>query len=211
MGSPGFVHVTRVVGMRGIGQDRAAVIETADGLVIALADGAGGTANGALAAQAVIDAVTAAAHAQPAWEVLLSQLDREPARLGQGQTTAVVLSVTRDGIRGASVGDSEAWVLRRGMTVRLTEDQVRKPLVGGGGVRPVAIHAAPLAGGTLVVASDGLFRHARSTQITQVATGASDLDAAAQSLVASAQRPTGGLQDDIAIVLVRESVLAQQA
>jgi hypothetical protein len=67
------------------GQDRAAVIVRPDGLVIALADGAGGTGNGAEAAQAVIDAVAAGRD----WQ----ELDDDPARLGHGQTTAVVLSL----------------------------------------------------------------------------------------------------------------------
>jgi len=49
------------------GQDRAVVIERPDGVVIALADGAGGTGAGAESAQAVIDAVVrAAAVAAPA-------------------------------------------------------------------------------------------------------------------------------------------------
>jgi serine/threonine protein phosphatase PrpC len=210
MGSRDFLHVTKVIAMRGSGQDRAAVIETGDGIVIALADGAGGTANGGLAAQAVIDAVTAAAHAPPAWDALLSELDRDPARLGHGQTTAVVLSVTGDGIHGASVGDSEAWVLYGAVAVRLTDGQVRKPLLGAGG-RPVAIHAGALSGGTLLVASDGLFRYVRSTQLILIASGGSDLDAAARSLVDAAQRPTGGLQDDIAIVLACEATTSPQA
>jgi serine/threonine protein phosphatase PrpC len=63
--SNGLVHVTTVVGVRGAGQDRAGVQEVGDRVVIALADGAGGTRGGAKAAQAVVDAVFAAASQGP--------------------------------------------------------------------------------------------------------------------------------------------------
>jgi serine/threonine protein phosphatase PrpC len=50
-----------------------------DGVVIALADGAGGTGHGEVAAQAVIDAVTQGAPAGRAWSALLEELDRDGA------------------------------------------------------------------------------------------------------------------------------------
>jgi len=36
----------------------------------------------------------------------LAELDRDAARLGGGQTTAIILSVTSTGVVGAAVGDS---------------------------------------------------------------------------------------------------------
>lgn len=198
-----FAHTVLVVAMRGTGQDRAAVLETDDGLLIGLADGAGGTGHGAIAAQAVIDAISHTASAPPSWTALLSQLDRDPRRLGLGQTTAVVVSVTRDGIRGASVGDSAAWLLRGSHIDDLTAGQARKPLLGAG-CQPVALHAGPLAGATLLVASDGLFRYAKPADILHIASSP-DLAAAATALVDLVRLPTGGLQDDVAIVLVRET------
>src|SRR5689334_15627861 len=115
-----FMHIVAGAAMRGAGQDRAAVVEVPDGLVRARADGARGTAHGALAAQAGIDAVTAAAHgarsaapsaAAAPWPALLSLLDSDPARIGHGQTTAIILSITPHALHGASVGDSAAWLL----------------------------------------------------------------------------------------------------
>ena len=198
-----FAHTVLVIAMRGTGQDRAAVLETDDGLVVALADGAGGTGNGAVAAQAVIDAIATTASAPPAWTALLSQLDHDPRRLGLGQTTAILLSVTRHGLRGASVGDSAAWLLRGSHLDDLTAGQARKPLLGAG-CHPVAIHAGPLAGATLLVASDGLFRYAKPADVLHVASGP-DLAAASAALVDLVRLPTGSLQDDVAIVLVRET------
>jgi serine/threonine protein phosphatase PrpC len=210
-----FRHAVAIAALRGAGQDRAAVLEIADGLVIALADGAGGTANGALAAQAVIDAAASASAAagapatpgttttSPSWSALLSELDRDPARLGHGQTTAIVLAVTRGAVRGASVGDSTAWLLHGSDIDDLTDGQTRKPLLGAGS-HPFTIAAAPIGDGTLLVASDGLVRYARPADIARIASGP-DLAAAAHALVELVRLPSGGLQDDISVVLVREA------
>ena len=85
-------YVIKIQSMRGEGQDRAAVFERDDGgLTIALADGAGGTSNGDLAAQAVLDTVQVLAGSDADWSVILQTLDRDTGRLHGGQTTAVVV------------------------------------------------------------------------------------------------------------------------
>jgi hypothetical protein len=124
MPAPRFAHVVEVVGARGEGQDRARVFETDDGIVIALADGAGGTANGATAAEAIIDAVGAAGPGVD-WSMLLTDLDEDGKRMGGGQSTAVILSIAASGIVGASVGDSGAWSIRGSDVIDLTEGQTR--------------------------------------------------------------------------------------
>jgi serine/threonine protein phosphatase PrpC len=194
-----MLHAIKIEQARPDGQDRARVVEVDDGLVIALADGAGGTGNGAVAAQAVVDAIAGSRALD--WTALLPELDADGARLGHGESTAVALAVTGAGIRGASVGDSEAWLVRGDDIVELTEHQARKPLVGGGAT-PIAFQAGPLAGATLVVASDGLFRYGNRRDIARIATGA-DLVAAANALVDLVRLRTGALQDDVSIVLVR--------
>jgi hypothetical protein len=51
-----------------------------------------------------------------------------------GQTAAVVVEVRHGGgIAGASVGDCEAWIFAGEHKIALTENQVRKPLLGEGG------------------------------------------------------------------------------
>ncbi len=195
-----FSHATELCPRRGAGQDRVAVSATRDRVVIALADGAGGTAGGERAADAVIEAVRAAQTDD--WTAVLTELELDPDRLGPGQTTAVVITVTRDGIHGASAGDSGAWVIRDGQIEDLTRGQQRKPLIGDHSIaRPFS--AGPLAGGTLLVASDGLLRYARPDAIARVATGP-DLAAAARELVALVRLPSGEVPDDVAIVLCRE-------
>lgn len=198
----GFVHISTVVGARGAGQDRVGVRELDDGIVIALADGAGGTGGGAQAAQAVIDAVLAAAPTVPAWSSFLAELDPAVMRLG-GETTAIALSVTRAEIVGAAVGDSGAWIIRDDGVEDLTAAQERKPLLGGG-CMPVEVRSGSLAGGTLLVASDGLLKYAREARIASVVRGA-ELAAAAHALVELVRLRSGALQDDVSIILCRES------
>src|SRR5215468_5569678 len=130
-GAP-IVHAVAMASVRRKGQDRARVFEVGDDRIIVLADGAGGTGNGALAAQAIVDAVGAATHATQDWCALLADLDRDGNRLGHGESTAVILAIRGGTISGASVGDSGAWLLRESDVIDLTEGQRRKPLVGSG-------------------------------------------------------------------------------
>jgi len=201
--SASFSYAIEVVAQRGAGDDRAVVVPLHAGVVIALADGAGGTGNGGLAAQAVIDAVTEGMWKSRAWPTLLSEIDRDAARLRGGQTTAVVVHVTEDEIVGASVGDSGAWVIRGSQIEDLTEGQIRKPLLGSG-CHPLAVRAAALGSGTLLVASDGLLRYAKPADIARVAAGA-DLAVAAREMVALVRLGSGALQDDVSVVLCREA------
>jgi serine/threonine protein phosphatase PrpC len=92
-------HVVRIHPARGAGQDRAVVVPRGANVMIVLADGAGGTARGADAAQRVVDRLTLDVNA----------LDTELAALG-GQSTVVAIEVDRSMLRGVSVGDSEAWI-----------------------------------------------------------------------------------------------------
>lgn len=200
-------HAIEVAAVTGTGQDRARVFACDDGLVVALADGAGGTGNGARAAEAIIDAVGDVGSATHDWCALLQALDRDAARLGHGQSTAVILSVGATGISGASVGDSGAWQVRGTDVLDLTEGQRRKPLVGGG-CTPFPVRSPPLDGGTLLVASDGLFRYANSGELARLAS-AEDLGAGARALVDLVRLPSGALQDDVAVVLVREVTAAR--
>jgi PPM family protein phosphatase len=197
-----IAHAVEIAGATGGGQDRARVFELGDELVIALADGAGGTSNGATAAQALVDAVGALGRTAHDWSAQLDELDRDPQRLGSGQSTAVIVSI-RDGVlSGASVGDSGAWLLQGPSVIDLTEGQQRKPLVGDGCV-PWRIPPMRLDGRTLLVASDGLLRYAKRADIVRIASG-EDLHAAARALIEVVRLANGTLQDDVAVVLCRE-------
>lgn len=203
MASPRWLHAVVVRGARGAGQDRAAVAPVGDELIVALADGAGGTGGGDVAAQAIVDAAVAAAPARPTWATLLDELDGDP-RLGGGQATAVLLTFGDAGLAGASVGDSGAWIVDGDRVVDLTAHQQRKPLVGSGAL-PVAFMHGPVGDATLLVASDGLWKYAPHAALARAAR-APGLDDAARALLDLVRLPDGGLQDDVAIVLVRRGL-----
>jgi serine/threonine protein phosphatase PrpC len=186
----------------GSGQDRAVVVPRANDVVIALADGSGGTANGGAAAQAVIDAVMRRPEACTDVASLLYELD-DPERVQHGETTAVILVASSTLITGASVGDSGAWVIDDDSMIELTESQKRKPFLGAG-CTPVAFSNPFPPGSTLLVASDGLWRYTKPRDIARVVRG-QPLELAARALVDLARLPSGGLQDDISIVLCRRA------
>ena len=196
--------------MRTDGQDRVVVFGRDEWLVVALADGAGGTSNGAFAAQAVVDAARDLARpgdrSPEDCVALLQALDADPRRLHGGQTTAVLLVLDDVGLVGASAGDSEAWLVDPDQRIKsLTANQLRKPLVGSGAqVTPFRDTALGRAGAeiTLLVASDGLFRFAAAADIARIVVG-DDLATAAEQLVSLVRTPTGALLDDISLVLVR--------
>ena len=202
MASGRFIHVTEIVGRRGVGQDRAVARTTGDGVLIALADGAGGTGGGAEAAQAVVDRVAESAASGSNWSLVLEEIDQDRARLYGWESTAIVIFVTPAGVEGASVGDSGAWVIRGTEIEDLTARQVRKPLVGAG-CTPSAIRGGTLGGGTLLVASDGLLKYAKPSDISRIA-GGTDLPEVARALIELVRLRSGQLQDDVSIVLCRE-------
>lgn len=196
----GLEYAVAIEDCRSAGQDRAAVLHNEDGIIVALADGAGGTANGAQAAEAVINAVENTRAVEPA--ALLYELD-DPERVGYGETTAVIVSVHGETLDGASVGDSGAWIINPEGVIDLTRDQLRKPLVGAG-CTPVVFSNAFNFGSTLLVASDGLLRYAKPSEIVRVAQHAS-IEEAIRALIDVVRLRSGELQDDISIVLVRHA------
>lgn len=181
-------------------EDRAAHFTTASGGVLVVADGAGGTGDGAHAAAAVITAVAAdlELHGADAWAALLARID---AALPNGETTAVIAAITGDEIHGASVGDSGAWLIDVHGHDELTHGQRRKPLLGSRRAVPVPF-TARLGAATLLLASDGLLHYAPAQRITAL-TAASELPGLASRLCDLVRLRSGALPDDVAILLAR--------
>jgi len=185
-------------------EDRGSVRVSGNRVLIAVADGVGGMSGGAAAAElAVLRIMAHGLSPDPAALVsLLREADRrvyeEP---DAGETTVVAAVVTPHEIAGASVGDSEAWLVTDRGRVDLTGNQRFVPTLGSAGAVPIPfVHRGP--GGTLLVATDGLFGYAPAEKICAAARG-EDLDAAARALVDLARLPNGTLQDDITVVLCR--------
>ncbi|MBI4952305.1 MAG: protein phosphatase 2C family protein [Myxococcales bacterium] len=194
-------------------EDRLAVHHVRGGIVVVVADGAGGVSGGGEAAEVALHQVGAAL-AQPGLEPFVSgswvevhrEADREIERDGvAGETTCVVVAISDDGqLVGASCGDSGALVVERGGAADdLTRDQHRKRRLGTGRAVPVAFERATLRG-TLVVATDGLLAYARPSVVAEVVLGAQgDLEEVVRALVECVRPPgRGELIDDVAVVVV---------
>ncbi len=201
MPAPRLYISSEVAAQRGWSQDRVAQLRRGDSLVLVVADGAGGTAGGGDASAAVLDQVRQVRRGEVDWRAVLRRADAAIAARGGGRSTAVVVEVGRRGLRGASVGDSEAWLIGPRKITRLTAQQPRKPLLGAGDARPFAFRSPPLRD-TLLLASDGLFGYAPPAEIARIARG-SPLSALPRRLIARVRLPSGGLWDDVAVVLCR--------
>jgi serine/threonine protein phosphatase PrpC len=204
---------TTSASFRSASEDRLAVHHVPDGLVVVVADGAGGIPGGGLAADLVLVQVERAVtrksfepYVSSSWIDLLSLVDMAAEQdRAAGETTAVVVAVTDSGlVVGASCGDSGALLVRKDGTVDdLTQDQHRKKRLGSGSAVPVGFDR-PTLDGTLVVASDGLLGYARPNVVAEVVLATENVDEAASSLVARVRLPSGSLMDDVTIVLVRD-------
>ncbi len=185
----------------GEGEDRVAFDVDPHGAFIAVADGSGGRAGGAAAADRLIAAARAAAPRDAAAMMdVISSVDVALAHEADGETAAVLVRLYRDGsVLSVGVGDSGALILDGATWIDTRESQPRKPLVGSGVAVPVAVKSSRCD--ALVVATDGLLAYARWDAIVGLA--GSDDPHAVRALVDAARLPSGGLSDDVAVVLAR--------
>lgn len=175
-------------------------------LLVMVADGAGNSAAGETAAAALAASVEGAQWPDVVSADfcvdLLANWDAEIAAAGHGgESTCVVLIADSGRIVGASVGDSEAWFDDGVRSICLTESQRRKPLLGSGESVPVGF-AQAISTGTLLVASDGLFKYVSAQDIQRLIRQES-LVHAADGLVASPRLASGSWPDDLGLVLSR--------
>jgi serine/threonine protein phosphatase PrpC len=192
-------------------QDRAETIETPSALVVVLADGAGGMGGGAEAADLLVQTAkewVGAAEKPPDetdWCLWLAEMDSALERDRRaGETTGVCLSISASGIAGASVGDSEAWLLDSTGTIRLTRRQRRKPLLGSGEAFPVPFTARDVSG-DLLVASDGLFNYTSAEQIER-AFSEPNPARVTDRLIELVRLRSGEFWDDVTVVVLRDLV-----
>jgi len=189
----------------GRGEDRIETVVLPDRSVFVVADGAGGVLGGATAAETICKAVADWCRQGKAvdWPDWLSHIDREMSgSKACGLAAAVIIEIKNDGkIAGASVGDCEAWVFVNGTSPRnLTAGQIRKPLLGEGAAIPVGFEGSA-NGGTLLAATDGLWKYLNRSRIAE-AISIRPLETAAEALINGARLRSGALQDDVAVAIV---------
>ncbi|WP_236518211.1 hypothetical protein [Sandaracinus amylolyticus] len=182
-------------------EDRVELAIARDHVRLALSDGAGGTAHGASAASRVVRlAFDRDATSDPV--AAIARVDAELASQASGEATAVVIEVELGATslvgRGASAGDSRAWIVSSDRIDELTAGQRRKPLVGSGRVVAVPFFGE---GPSLLVASDGLGA-SEAVLASCVREGG---DALGWSLVDTARLPSGALGDDVSAIVIRRA------
>lgn len=193
-------------------EDRLAIHQLDGGVAVVVADGAGGMGGGGRAADLTVKIVGEAIQhgafnvfcADPWVELLIHADGIVASDRHAGETTIVVVVIAEDGrVVGASCGDSGAVVVTTsGDLDELTSKRHGKRRLGSGRAMPVAFERAVLDG-TLVAATDGLFSFARPEVIARIAVEYEDLDETGEALVRAVRLPSGTLQDDLAVVVVR--------
>jgi serine/threonine protein phosphatase PrpC len=164
-----------------------------------VADGAGGTADGAAAAEAVQEALRALPPSLAKFDAvqLLQRLDQQLLHIGE--TTAVVAMVCDGKVMGASVGDSGAWLIGDHDCIDLTEQQRRKPLLGSGNALPVEF-GPELLSSRLLLASDGLLKYVPRSHICELVRSLPVAEVG-DALLTAARLPSGRLWDDVAVIV----------
>jgi hypothetical protein len=123
------------------------------------------------------------------------------SQIGPGESTAVVVDVQADRICGASVGDSQAWVIKDNTIADLTAHQQRKPLLGSGEADPVGFLHGRLDG-LLIAASDGFCNYVKRTEMVRIIPF-EDFAILPKRLVSLVRLRSGALNDDVGIVVCR--------
>jgi hypothetical protein len=176
-----------------------------------LADGQGGRAGGARAAQLACEtALALALEYAPerladaaSWAAILGRADAAVcADVAAGYTTLAGLAVAPGAVAGASCGDSAALLVCGGRARQLTAAQAKGPPVGSGEA-PFVPFAARLGGPWAVLAmSDGVWKYAGWAAITQAASSLRGR-ALLEAVQARARLPgSGRFSDDFSFVLL---------
>ena len=213
----------------------ASIDIAAKGAIVVVSDGMGGMEAGEVASEMVVrlvvDEFAKVGWADPAWmRDAVASVNRsiweaslEPDKRGMG-ATMTALYFLRDSVYLMQVGDSRAYLLRRGQLLQLTRDQTRvQMLLDAGALTPEqaaqspdrnivlqAMGTAPLVnvvlarldlrqGDRLLVCSDGLSNKVEGPALRAALGRDESFEAIAQSLVVEANARGG--QDNITAIV----------
>ncbi len=191
-----------------------------EGFLCALADGQGGRAGGARAAEVACQVSLEVASNclveefffPGRWSDILRKADDAVSNdCVAGFTTLIVFCVTPEFVSGASCGDSAAVLhspARRGAI--LTERQFKNPPVGSGEVVVVPFFVRLESLWTLLAMSDGVWKYAGLDTILNL-DSSRPVEEIVPALLARARLPNGGLQDDFTLVAFQQTTERQAA
>lgn len=185
-------------------QDRGAIIETFAGLVLAVADGAGGLSGGKQAATMAIDLVRKQANelrGTTSCVMLLQQLDLavEQDKIA-GETTCALAVVSGSEVYGASVGDSGVWIINENGFTNLTARQSRKPFIGSGVASPIPFDYTRTGREFVLLATDGLLKYTSPERIMATCRESAPADEIARHLIELVRYQSGALPDDVTVI-----------
>lgn len=179
-----------------------------------IADGQGGRAGGARAAQVACEAAMELAcrtaieklNSVRQWIEIVEQADRSvEADNTAGFTTLAVFGIFRNIVTGASSGDSAVLLLSDESPTILTERQRKNPPVGSGEAIATGFSSTLRDGWRVLAMTDGVWKYVgwdRIFELTKSHRGASVLD----GLQEPARLPgSGKFQDDFTVVALQQS------
>ncbi len=190
-----------------LGQDSLVILSKNETVLFCLADGAGGVSGGKEAAQFVshVSHLTEldSLHSPEEFEAYLRNMDAhiysDPLL---GETTAIIGKIHNGELIGASVGDSECWLLSDEFDYELTSMKVNKPLLGSSSSQPIGF--GPIGfHGVILIGSDGLFKYAEREKIKELSLSSNSV---AANYVALAQLRSGVFPDDVAVIEIRNAL-----
>ncbi len=187
-------------------QDRGLILNDGPRIILCVADGAGGRSGGTEAAALAVKLICQGAYLLGEADACVESLRKMDEVIAKdpiaGETTCVLAIVTPDEIFGASVGDSGGWwIPESGIHVNLTEAQQRKPFIGSGSALPVSFRHKNQPG-NLLLATDGLLKYTSADRIVGICRE-QPVEVAARQLIELVRYPSGGLPDDVTLILTK--------
>jgi len=183
-------------------------------LLCALADGMGGQAGGARAANQAVERSLLATDGyfreqlrdETTWVEIISGADSFLSDNDAAvYTTLVCLGIVDEFLAGASCGDSMALLLDGfGRQHILTESQRKNPPVGSGSALPVSFSARLGAGWQLVVMSDGVWKYLGWGEITEIVQEKRGFNVVFGLRELAQSRCKGRLWDDWSVVVLTD-------
>lgn len=203
-----------------LGEAGVLACASSERLRVAVADGVGGSQNGAAAAEAALAELADAS--MSADDEGLRRIHENIGAALPGlrggtppATTLIIAELEPGALSIASVGDSEAWLLREGRLIRLSdqhgEDGVISSCLGGGLATFEIARDCPVdalqPNDIILLCSDGLFKCLERAELRKIAQSAVSVGALAAALleeVEARNRP-----DDVGFLLVSESTASE--